>query len=146
MTDWGSESAKDLARLAAFLANRGSLGGQQLLSERAWEAMHDGVTTAGLSGDRASTHFSQGGINRYQTDDLFCCGRNGFWGWMGYGGSVFQWHPELRIGFSYVPTVLEMDLTNRRGGLLQAEVVRCVKERAAAIRLREAEEAGSEED
>ena len=41
---------------------------------------------------------------------------------------MFQWHPELKIGFAYVPTWLEWsDLTNSRGGYLQEEVVRCVK-------------------
>ena len=27
-------------------------------------------------------------------------GREGFIGWMGLGGSIFQWHPELEIGFA----------------------------------------------
>ena len=26
-------------------------------------------------------------------------GRDGFYGWMGFGGSVFQWNPELKIGY-----------------------------------------------
>ena len=73
-----------------------------------------------------------------------CCGRNGFYGWMGFGGSVFQWHPELKIGletqncfkfilnlfvfrFAYVPTLLNwVDLVNNKARLLQEEVVKCV--------------------
>ena len=65
-----------------------------------------------------------------------CCGRNGFYGWMGFGGSVFQWHPELKIGlvpkqnylkiilmfdfrFAYVPTLLNwVDLVNNKARLL----------------------------
>ena len=27
--------------------------------------------------------------------------------WIGYGGSVFQWHPKLNIGFAFTPTLLE---------------------------------------
>ena len=63
---------------------------------------------------------------------------------MGFGGSVFQWHPELKIGlvpkqnylkiilmfdfrFAYVPTLLNwVDLVNNKARLLQEEVVKCV--------------------
>ena len=31
------------------------------------------------------------------------CGREGYVGWSGYGGSVMQWNPTLKIGFGYVP-------------------------------------------
>ena len=58
--------------------------------------------------------------------DLFCNGRSGFYGWMGFGGSCFQWHPLLNIGFAFVPTELEMDPTNERAGMLQEAVVRVV--------------------
>ena len=27
--------------------------------------------------------------------------RNGYYGWQGLGGSIFQWHPELNISFAY---------------------------------------------
>ena len=53
--------------------------------------------------------------------------RDGFYGWMGYGGSVFQWHPELRIGFAYVPSLLQpLDTQNIRGAKLQKATVDCV--------------------
>ena len=58
--------------------------------------------------------------------DLFCHGRSGFFGWMGFGGSCFQWNPELKIGFAFVPSELEIDLTNMRAGMLQEAVVRVV--------------------
>ena len=46
--------------------------------------------------------------------------REGFYGWKGLGGSVFQWHPELKIGFSYIPTDLNShDWGNIRAGELQ---------------------------
>jgi len=52
-------------------------------------------------------------------------GREGFFGWMGLGGSIFQWHPERRIGFAYVPTSLNLlDIVNERGKGYQAEVLR----------------------
>ena len=82
--------------------------------------------SAALLGDTFMTHFSQGGVNRYLIDDFACVGWDGFLGWMGSGGSVFQWHPGYRIGFAYVPSLLEWsDPTNRRGGLLHEEVVKC---------------------
>ena len=73
--------------------------------------------------------FTQGGVAKFEEDgsEDGCCGRNGFYGWMGFGGSVFQWHPELKIGFAYVPTLLNwVDLVNNKARLLQEEVVRCV--------------------
>ena len=45
---------------------------------------------------------------------------------MGFGGSVFQWDPVLKIGFAFVPTELEVDLTNMRAGVLQEAVVRVI--------------------
>ena len=39
-----------------------------------------------------------------QYEEIFHKKRDGFYGWMGHGGSVFQWHPELKISFAYVPT------------------------------------------
>ena len=53
--------------------------------------------------------------------------REGFYGWHGFGGSIFQWHPELKIGFAFVPTVLNtVELFNERGAKLQKLVVDCV--------------------
>ena len=48
------------------------------------------------------TNFTQGGLNKFEEEG----GRDGYYGWFGYGGSVFQWHPDLRIGFGYTPTLL----------------------------------------
>jgi hypothetical protein len=58
----------------------------------------------------------------------FSIGREGFVGWMGLGGSIFQWHPEHQIGFAFVPTALHvLDILNERGKIYQAEVLRCVE-------------------
>ena len=54
--------------------------------------------------------------------------RDGWYGWVGYGGSIFNWHPELKIGFSYVPNdLLICDFVNYRGSILQELVVQAVK-------------------
>ena len=43
-----------------------------------------------------------------------------YYGWIGYGGSVFQWHPKLNIGFAYTPTLLEFHcFKNKKGARLQ---------------------------
>jgi hypothetical protein len=47
---------------------------------------------------------------------------------MGLGGSLFQWHPQHRVGFGFVPTSLHvLDLFNERGKAYQAEVIACIK-------------------
>ena len=38
----------------------------------------------------------QGGVATFEEPEKG--GRSGYVGWMGFGGSVFQWHPELKIG------------------------------------------------
>lgn len=68
-----------------------------------------------------------------QTEDLFMGrnlnrNRNGFYGWFGYGGSVFNWHPELNISFAFVPSRMSWyDFGNTKGGQIQAKVVECVR-------------------
>jgi hypothetical protein len=53
-------------------------------------------------------------------------GRDGFVGWIGFGGSVFQWHPELKIGFAYIPTYMELiDNYNFKAGQLQKLTREC---------------------
>ena len=67
---------------------------------------------------------SKGGVAEFQPGDGHM--RDGYYGWVdfyfsmvwwylwwcsnrwvGYGGSVFQWHPKLNIGFAFTPTLLE---------------------------------------
>ena len=77
------------------------------------------------------TNFSQGGVNFFKAgpeSPKLAHLRKGFVGWMGLGGSVFQWHPELKISFAYVPSLLQpFDLMCLRGAFLQAKVVKCVE-------------------
>ena len=111
--------------MAAAMANKGSFDGKTILSTEAWDALHadptDGVLVAN------SIKFTQGGVAQFEEEDISVSnGRHGYNGWMGFGGSVFQWHPQLRIGFGYTPTLLTwIDLLNNKAKLLQGEVVKC---------------------
>merc|ERR1719232_1596556 len=59
---------------------------------------------------------------------IFKSGRNGFIGWLGFGGSVMQWHPGRNIGFGYTCTMLTWwDLSNANGRKLQKEVIKCTE-------------------
>ena len=94
--------------------------------------MHDEKTELLMDGSMP-TNFSQGGVNFYQFDNLPTeeWGRNnqnGFVGWCGAGGSILQWHPELKIDFGYNPfTHNHMDFYAGRGGRLQAVVKQCIE-------------------
>ena len=82
------------------------------------------------------TMFTQGGVNFFKILDdpdkleaKFSSTRDGWYGWFGYGGSVFQWHPELKIGFGYTNTRLRwFDWCNNIGAKLQQCVVQCLME------------------
>jgi hypothetical protein len=87
------------------------------------------------------TRFTQGGVDCFRPcgpgstlfERAFNQGREGFYGWMGFGGSIFQWHPEEDISFAFVPTSLHyLDFLNERGKCYQAEVLRCVARLGAA--------------
>ena len=127
-------SARGLAKLAAFMANHGSLGDTQLLGESAWAAMHDAPVHRPMMA--LSTAFTQGGVAEFSMKGVQAesfgralnMGREGYIGWMGLGGSIFQWHPKHKIGFGYVPTSLNvLDMLNERGKVYQAEVLRCIE-------------------
>ena len=127
-------SARGLAKVAAAMANRGTLGDTRLLSEAGWEQLHANSTVeVDAAMGRCRTQFTQGGVNMfldYEDDCLservFKSGRDGFVGWLGFGGSVMQWHPARNIGFGYTVTMLSWwDLVNTNGRKLQKEVVKC---------------------
>jgi len=136
-------SARGLGKLAAAIANGGVLGGVEILSAEGWNHLHGKPVVqvdATMSGCR--TEFTQSGVNMFNDyeDDIMGerimkSGRNGFIGWMGFGGSVMQWHPRLNIGFGYTCTLLTWwDLANTKARKLQKETVRC------AIQAREKKE------
>ena len=127
-------SARGLAKVAAMMANRGQWQGQRVLSENAWQSMHAMPIRAEMGSFYAT--LCQGGVAQFHKTDAknprmerkFHSGREGYYGWLGVGGSIFQWHPELKIGFAYVPTSLFfLDFMNERGKAYQAEVVRCIE-------------------
>ena len=127
-------SARGLARIAAMMAAGGRLGGVEYLDTTAWEQLHKDPAPA-MMGGVLPTRFTQGGVDQFLPSlgdstllsRAFNDGREGFYGWMGLGGSIFQWHPEKEVGFAFVPTSLHvLDFLNERGKLLQAEVLQCV--------------------
>jgi len=104
------------------MANGGAVGGVKLLGEKGWKALHAHPTHGGLGVGQGVFHFTQGGVAEFRAEDGHA-ERQGFYGWLGYGGSVFQWHPRLRIGFAYVPTVLEFHcMYNRKAGRMQVKL------------------------
>ena len=126
-------SARGLAQIAALMAKGGSWEGNEFLSETAWKAMHDDPIQSDMG---LRTTFTQGGVALFREiteeasklDRALNQGREGFYGWMGLGGSIFQWHPEEKIGFGFVPTSLHvLDILNERGKVYQTEVLNCLK-------------------
>ena len=124
--------ARGLARLAAVMAAEGELDGHRLMSRAAWGSLHAEPVRRPMG---METTFTQGGVARFgvlsrnppRIVRSLNLGRDGFYGWMGLGGSIFQWHPEWRIGFAFVPTSLHVpDFVNERGKAYQALAVECL--------------------
>jgi CubicO group peptidase (beta-lactamase class C family) len=128
-------SARGLAKIAAMMSAGGKFAGAEYLTEHAWKAMHDDAVKEDMGGF-LPTRFTQGGVALFtecnqdssKLEREFNTGREGFYGWMGLGGSIFQWHPTLEIGFAFVPTSLHvLDFLNERGKVYQAEVLSCIE-------------------
>ena len=125
-------SARGLAKLAAVMSLGGSWDGTEYLNKTAWAALHGEPLERDMG--FSNTTFTQGGLAQFPkvapagaAAQGFNAGREGYFGWMGLGGSIFQWHPDHQIGFGYVPTSLNvLDLFNERGKSYQAEAVQCV--------------------
>ncbi len=126
-------SARGLAKIAAMMSAGGRWDGREYLTREAWQAMHDAPIEADMG--FGATTFTQGGVALFakptwtgsKLDAALNIGREGFVGWMGLGGSIFQWHPQSEIGFGYVPTSLNvLDFVNERGKAYQAEVLSAV--------------------
>merc|ERR1711942_421797 len=120
--EWNDE---DVRRGEIPMANGGSFKGCSILSPAGWKALHDAPKDGMMY--TKNMKFTQGGVGMFEEEDTSeTNGRLGYFGWMGYGGSVFQWHPELKIGFGYAPTLLQwFDFTNNKARLLQGEVEKC---------------------
>ena len=127
-----------MAILAATMANGGTFNGTRLLSESTIRSFHSDP----IEGDMVFgvNYLVKGGVGveKAPTDAtpeqrLSVEGLEGCHGWIGYGGSVIQWHPELKISFAFVPTFLYwIDLASERGMNLLREVLRCAEKRTSA--------------
>lgn len=129
-------SARGLAKLAAMMSARGKFQDTQYLSEEAWAGLHSKPVKRSFRGGLINTYFTQGGVEPFSHRHIlsskierdFHTGREGFYGWMGIGGSIFQWHPRLDIGFAFIPTTMHtVDFLNERGKIFQAEVLKCAE-------------------
>ena len=140
-------TARGLGKLAAFMANKGKLGEQQLMSEASWDVVHADPTYQPMLPECMGTFFTTGGLGRFDHDELLKqtrheffgqhkliphleweehSKRKGFYGWFGAGGSVLQWNPDSQIGFGYVPSdMVSMDYFNFRGSTLQEVAAKC---------------------
>ena len=99
----------------------------KVLSDFGWNALHQEASEQNLLG-LIPTTLTQGGVNVFKDYGSFK-GRNGFVGWVGFGGSIFQWHPEEKISFAYVPTMVDWsDVGNNSAALLQEIVMKCCVE------------------
>merc|ERR1719259_1155188 len=130
-------TARGMAALAAMLADKGvpptdGTHKNRLISEETWAKMHANPKKAPDSELFGTvTNFTQGGVAEFTASPgapLIAQQRSGYVGWQGLGGSVFQWHPELKVGFAYVPSLLQtLDFYNTRGAYLQAQVKKCAE-------------------
>ena len=79
------------------------------------------------------TSFTNAGWCRFGDGSENPFDRFGFTGWMGYGGSVMQWHTDLDIAFGYVMDLMESDLDNRRAFRLQGASFECASDCVRAL-------------
>ena len=123
-------NARGMAKLASIMANKG----QGLMTLEAWNEMHSEPIFS--SNNAMHYNFTKGGVNYFAnspdaTDidkEKFNKNREGYYGWFGLGGSIMQWHPQLRIGFAFCPTFLDItELFNQRGAVLQGIVKECAQ-------------------
>ena len=85
-----------MALIGAAMANKGTVNGVTVLGQKGWDALHaDPITRPTFF--NITTSFTQGGVDLAQATpadkkDNYkpLPGTEGFYGWMGYGGSVFQ--------------------------------------------------------
>jgi CubicO group peptidase (beta-lactamase class C family) len=101
-------SARGLAKLGAYLANKGTFEGKALISEETHNLMHANSRTLPDALWVYRTTFTQGGLCHYDNDATMkgpklpahipiidkmevkmCKPRDKFYGWLGWGGGVF---------------------------------------------------------
>jgi len=140
-------SARALAKVAAVIVEGGAIcrndaahaqteacSEQRIISKEGIRTANaDAVSkvTTGIARSR-TTYFSNAGWTAYKNMQDGC-GREGYVGWMGAGGSAFQWHPEQRIGFGYAMNQMELTPSNERAAALQKVVLDCAVKHAAGM-------------
>merc|ERR1719400_1372668 len=106
-------SARGLARVASLMSRGGREDEDhtELLSPPAWAELHSEPSRRHMVFHHNT--FTKGGLAFFtphqedlKIDRIFYENREGFYGWYGFGGSVFQWQPEHQIGFAFVPSLL----------------------------------------
>lgn len=139
-------SARGLAKLGVFFANKGQSNGNTLISEGGVEALNsEPIMMTELTGN--PTNFTKGGMQLHVDLPNSNCPKNaythplmehagtmcmenriGYYGWFGMGGSIFQTHPENNISFAYVPfDSFGMDMMNVRNSIIQKKVCEIVE-------------------
>ena len=112
----GHASARGLAKIAAAMAAKGSLGGVELMSPETFDSAHSQVSQKYDDILLEDSRFAQGGFAEFRLDgtdrahsegrgsiigDCDTRGLGGsFWGWGGPGGSAFIWSPDHECGFA----------------------------------------------
>jgi len=127
----GFGSADALARLAALVAEGGTLGGVRIFSSD--DTLRGAVETAdayavdGMMGTTVA--FTQGGFARFVADDPE---RTVSIGWGGAGGQLVRFVPELDLAIAYVTNTLgsRMAMHDPRGLELLATAVACARSSA----------------
>lgn len=136
-------SARGLARLGTFMANKGTCFGKSIMTEEAWEDSHSEPILKSWIDGNLVPNFTKSGLCAFnpipETEKLpvnvYSVGkdaeathrwtrkanenREGYFGWMGLGGSILQWNPEHNISFAYVPTdLMYLDHINFKGSII----------------------------
>eukprot|EP00095_Tigriopus_kingsejongensis_P003206 maker-scaffold50_size457468-snap-gene-1.14 protein:Tk03206 transcript:maker-scaffold50_size457468-snap-gene-1.14-mRNA-1 annotation:"beta-lactamase class c and other penicillin binding protein" len=132
----GSCSARGLAKLAQCILNGGEFDDVRILSTTAVENMVDKpLKRFDHAFVGVQSNFSQGGVNHFviNSDDTEQQKqakryRDGYVGWFGMGGSIFQWHPKHEIAFGFIPSLMHWyDLANLKAAKYQEETIKCAK-------------------
>ncbi|KAL6065867.1 Class A beta-lactamase-related serine hydrolase [Balamuthia mandrillaris] len=118
----GKSSAASLAKLASVMANGGEAHGVKLMSKETWQAAHVDQEARFDEALLTNSIMTVGGFGKTQPE-IYPDSR--YYGWGGNGGSLFLWHPELKIGFSYVMNAMHLRLWDHRSIPLARAVAEC---------------------
>lgn len=98
-------SAKGLAKIGTFMAQKGTAGGKRIMSEASWNEFHaDKVTEVDYNLFGSEFTSVNGGVSTN-----FPSRPPGFYGWEGFGGSLFTWNPTHKLSIAYVPVDLNLE-------------------------------------